>query len=128
MLSACPTLTVRCVRRAAEHYRDRFGFLIDGVWGDGYAIVSRGAAVIHFTGPANVAKPGPTPNGPGRAGRAMWDVYLHVEDVAAVFADLTERGAHILGPPTDADHGNREFLARDRDGYVLAFGQDLEAV
>lgn len=51
------------------------------------------------------------------------DVYLYVEDVDDLYADLLQRGARIQAPPQIAPHGIREIVVEDLNGYRLAFGE-----
>ncbi|MEU0225930.1 VOC family protein [Streptomyces sp. NPDC006284] len=49
-------------------------------------------------------------------------VYVVVEDVDAHHRRAVEHGAEILMPPTDQDHGSRDYMARDLEGNVWSFG------
>jgi catechol 2,3-dioxygenase-like lactoylglutathione lyase family enzyme len=122
---ASPVLGVRRVRLAAEYYRDVLGFSLDpdGVFQpspdepDGvYGIVKRPGAWIHFQIRRDVI--------PERR-RATFerDVYLYVDDVDSLHAELRRRGARIQAPPQMAPHGIREIVVEDLNGYRLAFGE-----
>ncbi|HPR65335.1 MAG TPA: VOC family protein [Thermoanaerobaculia bacterium] len=117
-------LGVPRVRQAAEYYRDVLGFHLDPDQGvfqpstdepDGvYAIVKRSVVWIHF-----------------QIRREAWsqieraayerDVYLYVEDVDTLHADLVRRGARILTSPQQAPHGIHEMVVEDLNGYRLVF-------
>jgi catechol 2,3-dioxygenase-like lactoylglutathione lyase family enzyme len=122
---ASPILGVRHVRRAAEYYRDVLGFSLDpdGVFQpsrdepDGvYGIVKRPGAWIHFQIRRDEI--------PERRRAAFErDVYLYVDDVDSLYADLRRRGAQIQAPPQMASHGIREIVVEDLNGYRLAFGE-----
>jgi uncharacterized glyoxalase superfamily protein PhnB len=56
----------------------------------------------------------------------MFDVYVYVDDVDALHAELVERGADLLHGPVEQAYGLRELRVRDPHGYVLAFGTLLE--
>lgn len=122
---ASPVLGVRQVRRTAESYRDVLGFSLDpdGVFQpsadepDGvYGIVTRPGAWIHFQIRRDEV--------PARQRPAFErDVYLYVDDVDDLYADLRRRGARIQAPPQMAPHGIREIVVEDLNGYRLAFGQ-----
>jgi len=114
------------VRQAAEYYRDVLGFSLDPVDGvfqptadepDGvYAIVKRAGVWIHFQ-----IRRGEFPP---RVRQAMErDVYLYVEDLDALYAELQQRGAVILQPPRLAPYGLREIVVEDLNGYRLEFGE-----
>ena len=122
---ASPVLGVRQVRRTAEYYRDVLGFRLDadGVFQpssdepDGVSgIVKRPGAWIHFQIRRDEI--------PARR-RAPFerDVYLYVDDVDDLYADLQRRGAQIQAPPYMAPHGIREIVVEDLNGYRLAFGE-----
>lgn len=124
--AAAPVLGVGRVRQAAEYYRDVLGFSLDPVDGvfqpsphepDGvYAIVKRSGAWIHFQIRRGDVPPAPRP-------AFERDVYLYVDNVDDLHADLVRRGANILSPPSQAPHGIREMVIEDLNGYRLAFGQ-----
>jgi hypothetical protein len=55
-----------------------------------------------------------------------WDVFFWVSDARALHAELEEKGAEIAyGPLIQHAYNMEEFAVRDRDGYVLGFGQAL---
>lgn len=122
---ASPVLGVRQVREAAEYYRDVLGFRldpIDGVFqpspdepGGVYAIVTRSGVQIHFQ-----IRRGESPQAQRPAFER--DVYLYVDDVDGLYADLQRRGARIRSAPQMAPHGIREMVVEDLNGYRLAFG------
>lgn len=124
--TASPILGVPRVRQAAEYYRDVLGFALDPVVGvfapspaepDGvYAIVKRSGVWIHLQ-----IRRGEHARPPRTA--LERDVYLYVEDVDRLHAELTERGAKILTPPHRAPHGIYELVVEDLNGYRLACGQ-----
>jgi uncharacterized glyoxalase superfamily protein PhnB len=123
---ASPVLGVRQVRQAAEYYRDVLGFSLDPVDGvyhpspdepDGvYAIVKRPGIWIHFQ-----IRRGHSP----QAERPSFerDVYLYIDDLDGLHADLQRRGAKIQAAPHIAPHGIREMVVEDLNGYRLAFGE-----
>jgi len=123
---ASPILGVANVRRTAEYWRDVLGFSLDpddGVFApvptepEGvYAIVKRGGVWVHFQR---------RPEAPAlRAPRPLLerDVYLYVDRVHDVHADLVARGAKVVQPPTVARYGILEFVVEDPDGHRIAFG------
>ena len=128
---ASPILGVRSPRAAAEYYRDVLGFALDpddGVFapspdepGGVYAIVKRPGAWIHF----QVRRDGPRVSSrlPSARPALERDVYLYVDDLEALHADLVRRGARILSPPRATPYGLREFVVEDLDGFRLAFGE-----
>lgn len=123
---ASPVLGVRNVRQAAEYYRDVLGFSLDPVDGvfqpsagepEGvYAIVKRGGVWIHFQ-----IRRGDLPERNRQPFEG--DVYLYVNDLDSLHADLQRRGAKIVQPPAVAPYGIREIRVEDLNGHRLTFGE-----
>jgi len=121
-----PILGVPHVRQAAEYYRDVLGFSLDpinGIFqptenepGGVYAIVKRGGVWIHFQiRRSDLARQDRQP--------IERDVYVYVDDLDELYADLQRRGATITQPPRIAPYGLREIVVEDLNGYRLAFGE-----
>ena len=119
--SHATVLLVGDVGRALDYYTEKLGF--DGHKWDlnprHYAYVSRGDTYVHLACFSGVA---PRPNSEV-VPPDMFDLYIYVDDVEALHAELLERGADILHTPVDTEYGMRDFRVRDADGYVLAFGK-----
>ena len=116
-----PQFLVADVRRAAEHYRDRLGFEIDGYFLDPpvFAMVKRDGLRIQL-GRVDGAH-----GGSNRRWKSIaYDAYIWVDDVDALHAELQGRGADVLGPPQVRDYGMKELEVRDGDGYLICFGAD----
>jgi uncharacterized glyoxalase superfamily protein PhnB len=121
-----PVLGVQRVRQAAEYYRDILGFTLDPIDGvfqppgtepDGvYAIVKMGDAWIHLQNRREISMHSERPE-------LERDVYLYVDNVAEVYANVERLGAIILQQPYDAPYGIREFVIQDLNGYRIVFGQ-----
>ena len=63
---------------------------------------------------------------PTRNQGGTWDAFFWVRDVRALHDELKGRGAVIVyGPIVQKAYDMEEFAVRDRDGYVLGFGQPL---
>lgn len=102
------------------YYEDKLGFECRGTWQDPpvYAIVVRDGHAIHF----RCAEP-PTPN-PGKYAEELLDAYIFVADIDALHAELTAREVTIARELDDTPWNMREFVVRDCDGRLLAFGGD----
>lgn len=110
MNSHATVLQVPDVRAALEWFRDALGFEVEPYEdGEHYGYARRGQ--VHF----HLAAPDPH----------LWSAYVYVDDVEALHAELRERGAEIVQPPTDKGYGLRDVLVRGPGGHVLAFGQPL---
>jgi predicted enzyme related to lactoylglutathione lyase len=111
-------LLVQDVRLSTEHYRDRLGFEVDlyDKIPEHYGYARRDRCSVYFAHWKGVQ---PRPNSeavpPG-----MFDVYVYVDDVDALHAELVERGAEVHGPPARQGYGMVDFRVSDLDGYVLA--------
>jgi uncharacterized glyoxalase superfamily protein PhnB len=111
-----PVLVVRDLKRAADHYEGVLGFEVEGVF-EGparFCIAERdGLALMLVEREPHASSP--------------WSAYVWVDDVDALFEELTTSGAEIVHPPEDRPaYDNRELAVRDIDGHVIAFGSELE--
>lgn len=102
------------------YYRDSLGFDCVGTWGDPpvYAIVARDGHRIHF----RLADP-LTPSRDKYAGELL-DAYVFVENADALYAEYLARGVEFTRALADTDWHSREFVVKDCDGRLLAFGAD----
>ena len=120
-----PQFVVPDVVIAAEYYRDVLGFRILGYFLDPpvYAIVARDSAEIHF-GKTDIGTPA-SPNIRRREGSL--DAYIWVNDLDPLYAELKERGAKIVEPPTTQVYHCYEMIVEDNAGFRLAFGMDISS-
>ncbi|MCP3969711.1 MAG: hypothetical protein GY717_05240 [Rhodobacteraceae bacterium] len=79
-----------------------------------FGIFHRGRATV-FVDAGQGGDPDPSPG---------WRAYFHSDDVDALAAEFSARGAAVSGP-MDTARGMREITLRDPDGNLLCFGQDL---
>ena len=117
-----PVLLVPDVGAAPAYYRDTLGFVVEAWSGEpsDYGYATRDACTIHL-GHGVRAHPNADLRPPD-----MFDVYLYVDDVAALHEELRGRDAEILHEPIDRPWGMREIRVRDLNGYVLGFGEPVE--
>jgi len=103
------------------YYTEKLGFQCLGTWQDPpvYAIITRDNHAIHF----RCADP-PTPQ-PGKYSDELLDAYLFVEDADALYAEFAARGVEFTRAPADMPWRCREFVLKDCDGRLLAFGSNL---
>jgi len=104
------------------YYRDKLGFDCLGTWQDPplYAIVGRDERSIHF----RRAEP-PAPN-PNKYADELLDAYVFVEDADALFAEYAARGVEFTRGLANMPWRSREFVVKDCDGRLLAFGANPE--
>lgn len=100
------------------YYVDKLGFRCVSQWMDPpvYAIVARDDHAFHF----RCATP-PAAN-PDKYEEELLDAYLNVDDVDALHAEYAARGVEFARELADTEWGTREFVVKDRDGRLLAFG------
>ena len=106
------------LRATLMYYRDRLGFDCVGTWLDPpvYAIVARDDHRIHF----RCAEP-PVPN-PDKYADELLDAYLFVDDADALYAEYATRGVQFARGLANTRWHSREFVVKDCDGRLLAFG------
>ena len=100
------------------YYRDQLGFDCLGTWHDPpvYAIVARDDHRIHF----RLANP-PRPS-PDKYADELLDAYLFIDNADVLYAEYRERGVEFTRPLGDTAWQSREFVVKDCDGRLLAFG------
>jgi uncharacterized glyoxalase superfamily protein PhnB len=100
------------------YYKDKLGFECQSTWHDPpvYAIVTRDGHAIHF----RCAEP-PTPN-PDKYSDELLDAYLSIDDVDALYSEYSAQGVEFTRPLGDTPWNVREFVVKDCDGRLLAFG------
>ena len=105
------------------YYRDILGFECLGTWNDPpvYAIVARDEHRIHF----RVAGP-TTPNPDKYLDELLLDAYLFIENADALHAEYAARGVEFTRALGDTPWHSREFVVKDCDGRLLAFGADSD--
>ena len=117
-----PVLLIADLDRSVAYYRDRLGFDCE-VHGPIVATASRDAATILLARADEPERLVPH----WKIVENMWNAYIRVNDVEAVYAEVQERGAEIDYTIYDAPWGFREFGVQDPDGHDIAFGQPLSA-
>ena len=103
------------------YYRDKLGFQCLGTWQDPpvYAVVARDQRAIHF----RCAEP-PTAN-PNKYSDELLDAYVLIEDVDSLYAEYAARSVEFTRGLGNTPWHSREFVVKDCDGRLLAFGSNL---
>lgn len=113
------------VEQSVVHYERVLGCHREYVAGTPpqFAILSRDGLPI-------MLRPVPSPEriSPNERQGGTWDAFFWVRDAHALLAELRANGADIVyGPIVQDAYQMEEFAVRDREGYVLGFGQSLAA-
>lgn len=116
-----PVFFTTDISRTLAFYKDKLGFECLGTWQvpPVYAIVARDHHAIHF----RCADP-PTAN-PDKYEDELLDAYLHVSDADALFAEYAAKGLEFTRELGNMPWHSREFVVKDCDGRLLAFGSDM---
>lgn len=111
---AIPVLRVSDATAAEDFYRDKLGFRTVAANRDparpnpAYLLLKRDAATIHLSSFSGDAVPGGV-------------VFLIVDDVDALHAELVSKGVRIHVEPVNQTWGNREMYVKDPDGNCIRF-------
>jgi hypothetical protein len=125
LLRSAPYFPVADLEQAAAHYERVFGFRREYVGGTPpqFAILSRDGLAVMLRLVAGSERIVPNEQQGG-----TWDAFFWVSDAQALHAELRGNGAEIVyGPVVQDAYHMKEFAVRDREGYVLGFGQPLAA-
>ena len=116
-----PLFFAKDMTRTLAYYQDKLGFNCLGTWQDPpeYAIVARDQHAIHF----RCAEP-PIAN-PNKYPDELLDAYLFIEDADGLYAEYAARGVELVRGPANMPWHRREFVVKDCDGRLLAFGANL---
>lgn len=110
-------LAVPELDKTAEYFREVLGFRIKWTEATNWRLVERGGVRV-MLGHC------PTDARPSDLGSHNWFGYLSVDDVDALHAEITARGA-VSSAPADRSYGMREIVVTTIDGHRIVFGQDL---
>jgi predicted enzyme related to lactoylglutathione lyase len=122
IVRSAPYFPVPDVAAAASHYETVLGFSREYVADDPpqFAIMSRDGFPIMLR-----LVSGSTPVVPNERQGGSWDVFFWINDAQSLYEELVANGADIVyGPVIRAEYQMKELAVRDRDGYILGFGQD----
>jgi hypothetical protein len=123
LLRCAPYFPVADVEQTAEHYERVLGFRREYVGGSPpvFAILSRdglGIMLRLVDAPEQIC--------PNERQGGTWDAFFWVRDARALHAEMLANGADIVyGPIVQPSYRMEEFAVRDREGYVLGFGQPV---
>lgn len=115
-----PLFLVTELQRSLDFYCDVLGFERPRLWGEppSFAMPCRDGLTIMLQQQAE----GKVHHNPG-----AWDAYFWIGDVWTLFREFESKGAEVAySPELRKTYGCYEFALRDPDGYLLAFGQELD--
>ena len=117
-----PVLLVADIHRSAGYFREQLGFDCE-LFGvpPNFATATRDGETILLALAGNPEQIVPN----WKIVDKTWDVYIRVDDVDAIYAEVQERGAAIDYTIYNAPHGFREFGVQDPDGHDIAFGRPI---
>jgi catechol 2,3-dioxygenase-like lactoylglutathione lyase family enzyme len=113
--SLTPMLQTSDMDRTIAWYSDVLGFRCVRRMGDGWCRLEQGGVSLMFMHNDHLGAP-----------QATATQYIYVDDVTALWERLKDRIPAEWGPE-DMPYGMREFAIRDPDGYLLSFGEPLNA-
>ena len=121
LVRSAPYFPVSDVAKATSHYETVLGFKREYSAGDPpqFAILSRDGLAIMLRLVSD-----PTKISPNERQGGTWDAFFWVKDVQSLYEELHAKGADVVYGPIQTEYGMKEFAARDREGYVLGFGQE----
>ena len=118
VVDSTTTIEVKDVAASEAFYREKLEFNPGKFYGEPptFCIVRRDKVTIFLD---KVRTPHPIPL------NQYWALYIYVDDVDTIYAELQKRGVPIERAIEDQDYGCRDFDIRDPDGHLIGFGQDL---
>lgn len=119
LITSAPQFLVLDLQAACAFYVDKLGFRVEFTYDDFYAGVARDGIRIHLK-----LSDTPDPSRQAKQREDHLDVYITVEDVAALYAEYQSRGVVFAQPLEVKPWGMREFVVWDNSGFILHFGQD----
>jgi len=115
-----PQLRTTDLDASIRFYVGKLGFTLAFRWEDFYAGICAGDAEFHLKR-VDAADPSIAYVAEGD----HLHLYLHVDDVDALHAELLARGVAVLAGPVDRPWHTREVVLRDDQGHTLHFSQPL---
>jgi len=118
-LEHATTLEVKDVVASEAFYREKLGFRPGYFYGEppSFCICSRDKVTIFLD--KTRTSPRETPL------NQYWALYIYVDDVDAMAAEIAGRGVPFDREIENQDYGCRDFDVRDPDGHLIGIGQNL---
>jgi len=125
-----PVFVTADIPATITYYTDKLGFELLGTWSPGkdeppvYAILARDQQVIHFRCAEDVAATLAAARS-AKYTEEILDAYIQIEDADALYAEFAAKGVEFARGLGDMPWKSREFVVKDGDGRLLAFGASL---
>ena len=58
-------------------------------------------------------------------GNHSWFLHVLVEEIDKLHREMSGRGANVVVPLGDREHGHREFVIETPDGHRIMFGEPI---
>jgi catechol 2,3-dioxygenase-like lactoylglutathione lyase family enzyme len=113
------------VERSRHFYTEVLGGRVVFDGGPIYVALSNGWIIINVGGGPTDDKPTVTLETPRDPDRVSSFLNVRVNDIEAVYAEWSARGAQFLTPPRQHEHEIRCYI-RDPDGYLIEVGQTTD--
>lgn len=115
ILASTFVLAVLDLEASRRFYVEKLGFTED-LSVDGWSFLSRGACRLRLGHCPGVVPMTECPD-------HSWMAYLHVDNAAALYAEVVAKGVEVWHPLADKPWGMREFAIRTPDGHRMVFGE-----
>ena len=117
LVQGVTTLEVQDIKCSEAFYREKLGFRPGLFFGEPptFCIISKDNVAI-FLDLVRTSRAKPL--------NQYWAIYLYVDDVNGMAAELSARGVVLDREPEDQPYGCRDFDIRDPDGHVIGIGQN----
>ncbi|HKV25492.1 MAG TPA: VOC family protein [Candidatus Acidoferrum sp.] len=121
ILRIAPQFFTMDIPKTLSYYQEKLGFECLSTWLDPpvYAIVARDGVAIHFRCAA------PPAANPEKYSEELLDAYVSIEDADALYKEYAGRGVEFARGLENTPWRRREFVVKDCDGRLLAFGARL---
>ncbi len=118
LTAIAPQFLVLNLQQACDFYVEKLGFKVAFSYGGFYAGVERDGIMIHLK-----LSDLPDPGRHAKQHNDHLDVYITVNDAAALYAEYLGRGVEFAQPLEAKPWGMQEFVVWDNSGFILYFGQ-----
>ena len=119
-LKSATILEVNDVTVSEAFYREKLGFALGNFFGEPPTFCVMGRDAVRLLLDKTRTHPRATPL------NQYWALYIYVDDVDAVAAEIAARGVPFEREIETQDYGCRDFDVRDPDGHIVGIGQVLK--